>query len=223
MSRFEGSTPRNLRAGRTLVRRLSAAMCWCSLIPTVCFSLAPADLDYSKSQSFNNAQSTRPIRQIAEAKPTRISEPERLISGGKAVPSSRCELTTFGPNFVFFRPSENPSSCAPFRTPLARNMITPFLIACYRSFGIIAEHFSTHEDDRICVSITCAQEIAYSKQRFGKKRSGSEVESLHEKPNLSLFRFGLGGRVQRAAVKVDDEQVSACRYFDISNPNHDGN
>jgi len=102
-------------------------------------------------------------------------------------------------------------------------MITPFLIACYRSFGIIAEHFSTHEDDRICVSITCAQEIAYSKQRFGKKRSGSEVESLHEKPNLSLFRFGLGGRVQRAAVKVDDEQVSACRYFDISNPNHDGN
>src|SRR5499425_2489176 len=27
-SRFEGSTPRNLRAGRTLVRRLSAATCW---------------------------------------------------------------------------------------------------------------------------------------------------------------------------------------------------
>jgi hypothetical protein len=102
-------------------------------------------------------------------------------------------------------------------------MITPFLIACYRLFGIIAEHFSTHEDDRICVSITCAPEIAYSKQRFGKKRSGSEVESLHDKPNFSLLRFGLDGRVQRAAVKAHDEQVSACRYVDISNPNHDGN
>src|SRR6516162_3842080 len=63
-------------------------MCWCSLIPTVCFSLTPADLDYSKSQSFNNAQSTRPVRQIADAKPTRSSEPERLIPGGKAVPCS---------------------------------------------------------------------------------------------------------------------------------------
>jgi hypothetical protein len=51
-------------------------------------------------------------------------------------------------------------------------MITPFLIAGYRSFGIIVEHFSAHEDDRICVSITCAPEIAYSKQQFGKKRSG---------------------------------------------------
>jgi len=39
-------------------------------------------------------------------------------------------------------------------------MVTPFLIAYYPSFGIIAEHFSAHEDDRICVSITCAPEIA---------------------------------------------------------------
>src|SRR5499427_6683706 len=149
------------------LRRLSAATCWCSLIPTVCFSLAPADLDYSKSQSFNNAQSTRPVRQIADAKPTRSSEPERFITGGKAGPCSRWEVSTFGPIVVFFRASENPSSSAPFRTPLARNMVTPFLIAYYRSFGIILEHFSAHEDDRICVSITCAPEIAYSKQRFG--------------------------------------------------------
>jgi len=205
-----------------LVRQLSAATCWSSLIPTVCFSLTPADLDYSKSQSINNAQSTRPVRQIADAKPTRSSEPERLIPGGKAVPCSGWDVTTFGPILVFFRASENPSS-APFRTPLARNMITPFLIAYYWSFGIITEHFSAHEDDRICVSITCAPEIADSKQRFGKKRSGSVVESLHEKPNFSVLRFGLDGRVQRAPVKADEEQVSTCRYFDITNPNHAGN
>jgi len=51
-------------------------------------------------------------------------------------------------------------------------MVTPFLIAYYRSFGIIPEHFSAHEDDRICVSITCAPEIAYSKQRFDKNEAG---------------------------------------------------
>ena len=90
-------------------------------------------------------------------------------------------------------------------------------------FCIIAEHFSAHENDRVCVSITGAPEIAYYKQRFGKQRSGFVVESLHEKPNLSSLRFGLDGRVQRAPVKADEDQVSACRYVDITNPNHDGN
>jgi hypothetical protein len=52
---------------------------------------------------------------------------------------------------------------------------------------------------------------------------GESQESLHEKPNFSLLRFGLDGRVQRAPVKADEEQVSACRYVDITNPNHDGN
>ena len=150
--RFRRIYSASLRAGRTLLRRLSAATCWCSSIPTVCFSLTPGDLDYSKSQSFNNAQSTRAIRQIADAKPTRSFEPERLISGGKAVPCCRWEVNTFGPI---------PSSSAPFRNSLPTNMITPFLIAYYWSFGIIAEHFSAHEDERICVSITCAPEIAY--------------------------------------------------------------
>jgi len=100
-------------------------------------------------------------------------------------------------------------------------MVTPFLSAYDWSFGIIAEHFGAHEDDRICVS--CPPEIAYSKPRFGKKRSGFVVESLHEKPSFSSLRFGLDGRVQRAPVKADEEQVSACRYVDITNPNHDGN
>jgi PAS domain-containing protein len=89
-----------------------------------------------------------------------------------------------------------------------------------RSF---TEHFSAHEDDRICVIIICTREIAYSKQPFGKKRSGFVVESLHEKPSFSSLRFGLDGRVQRAPAKADEEQVSACRYVDITNPNHDGN
>jgi hypothetical protein len=77
-------------------------------------------------------------------------------------------------------------------------MITPFLIAYHWSFCIIAEHFGAHENDRVCVSITGAPEIAYYKQRFGKQRSGFVVESLHEKPNFSSLRFGLDGRVQRA-------------------------